>query len=324
MPIYAQTISKHIDVEMYSADINSDDFLENIKKIIYYLDYPIVGPGSFPQYILSKLASKYTKVILGGQGADEIFGGYVRYLIPYLEKVLNDAFDGKSVNILKIAPNMSVLKEYKPMLKNFMKNGMFDSLDKRYFHLIDRSEELNSVIKWDVLNKSNVFSKFVDKFNTLNIPETDFFNKMLNFDIECSLPGLLQVDDRVSMAWGLESRVPFIDHKLIEFMTTIPEDIKINSGNMKYLLKKSFGDILPDQIINRTDKMGFPVPLNNWLSNELNPYFINIIKSLINRKLEYLNVTEDFLSEFTKNPKFSRSAWVLLNIELWYQNFFDS
>jgi asparagine synthase (glutamine-hydrolysing) len=321
---YAQTISDKIGVEMLSADMNSDDFLESIKKIIYHLDYPIVGPGSFPQYIVSKLASKYTKVILGGQGGDEIFGGYVRYLIPYLEKVLNDAFDGNSENILKLAPNMSILKEYKPMLMHFMKNGMFDSLDKRYFHLIDRSEELNNVIKWDVLNKSSVFSKFVDKFNTSNIPEKDFFNKMLNFDLEYSLPGLLQVEDRVSMAWGLESRVPFINHKLIEFMATIPESIKINSGNMKYLLKKSFGDVLPDEIINRRDKMGFPVPLNIWLGNELKPYFIDIIKSLINRKLEYLNVTEDFLEEFSKNPKFSRSAWVLLNIELWYQNFFDN
>jgi asparagine synthase (glutamine-hydrolysing) len=321
---YAQCISNKIGIEMYMVDITPNDFVENIKNIIYYLDYPVVGPGSFPQFMVSKLASKYTKVILGGQGGDEIFGGYVRYLIPYLEKILNDAFDGNSKPILDMAKNMSILKEYKPMIKHFMKNGMFEDLDKRYFHLINRSEELNDMINWNILNKNKIYNMFIEKFNNINIPETDFFNKMLNFDLEYSLPGLLHVEDRVSMAWGLESRVPFINHKLIEFMATIPEDIKINSGNMKHLLKKSFNNILPDEIINRKDKMGFPVPLNIWFNNELKPYFINIIKSLINRKLDYLNIDENFLEQFIKNPKFSRSCWVLLNIELWYQNYFDN
>jgi asparagine synthase (glutamine-hydrolysing) len=321
---YAKIISDKINVNMHTININYKDFHDNIKKIIYYLDYPIAGPGSFCQYMVSKLASKYTKVILGGQGGDEIFGGYVRYLIPYLEKSLNDSFNGDIKNLLDLINHMRIFNEYKPMIKNFFSEGMFNNLDERYFSLINRSNELNDIINWNYLPKDSIYNLYKTNFNNKNIPNTDFFNKMLNFDLQYSLPGLLHVEDRVSMAFGLESRVPFINHELCEFVAKIPEKYKINCGETKYLLKKTFNDLLPNEIINRKDKMGFPVPLNEWFKNELKEFFIETMINLQNRKIKYLNITDEFIKNINNNSIFSRKYWILFSLELWYQNIFDN
>jgi asparagine synthase (glutamine-hydrolysing) len=275
--------------------------------------------------MISKKVSETHKVILGGQGGDEIFGGYARYIIPYLEKCLDQSLNGNYESMINLLPSISILKEYKPMLKEFFKEGLFDNLDERYYKLCDRSNSINNIINWEVLNQKETKKIFLNKFNNSNIPKDDFFNKMLQFDLENSLPSLLQVEDRVSMAWGLESRVPLLNHKLIEYMSSIPENIKINPGNMKFLLKESYKNNIPTEILNRTDKMGFPVPLNDWIKNiKLKEYFKNLMNNLKKRKLEYLNITDNTLNSLDNNiSSFSRQYWILINIELWYQTFYD-
>jgi asparagine synthase (glutamine-hydrolysing) len=322
---YAELVSKKINIPINYCDITSNDFIENIEKIIYHMDYPAAGPGVFPQYMISKSVSEYTKVVLGGQGGDEIFGGYTRYIIPYFEKCIEDAINGNNNNLLTLLPNINILKEYKPLLINFWKDGIFDTLDKRYFKLCDRSSGMDKIINWDKLSKIKVFDKFIEKFNNMNIPNDDFFNKMLNFDLEYSLPALLQVEDRVSMACSLESRVPLLNHHLIEFLASVPEEKKIYLGNMKYLFKEAYSSILPEEILNRKDKMGFPVPLNDWIKkNELKEYFKKLIINLKNRNIDYLNITNDiFIQMDTITNNFTREYWILINIELWYQIFYD-
>ena len=106
-------------------------------------------------------------------------------------------------------------------------------------------------------------------------------------------------------------------------MQKIPEDIKINAGNMKYLLKTTANNILPEEIINRKDKMGFPVPLNDWYNEHLKSYFIDIITSLKKRNLNYLNITQDFIDKLDSINTFSRKIWMLISLEIWYQQIFD-
>lgn len=320
---YSKIVSNKTNIELIEKDITSQDFENNIRKIIYHMDYPSAGPGVFPQYMISKEVSKYSKVVLGGQGGDEIFCGYVRYIIPYLEHSLSDALNGNGEKLANLIPSMPVMKNYKPMLKKYLKKDVFENLDKRYFCLCDRSDDLNKIINWDNLNKDNIKKKFLDKFNYKCINDEDIFNKMLHFDLENSLQGLLHVEDRVSMAWGVESRVPLLNHILIEYLASIPEKNKINPSNMKFLLKKSCLDILPEEILNRKDKMGFPVPINDWIkNNELNVFFKNLMSSLKNRDLPFLKISDNLLNELNSET-FTREYWILLNIELWYQEFYD-
>lgn len=320
---YANIISNDIDINLNILDIDSNDFKKYIKQIIYHLDFPIVGPGAFPQFMVSKLVGKNNKVVLGGQGGDEIFSGYVRYIIPYFEKILNDSINGNSDELKDFLKEIVILKEYKPMLKNFFKNGMFQDLPNRYFEIIDRSKDLNDIINWNIIDKELIKDKYLKKFKNKHIPDEDFFNKMLDFDLKYSLPGLLHVEDRMSMAWHVESRVPIISHKLIEYVAKIPENNKVNKGNMKALLKETFKNEIPKKVLERKDKMGFPVPLNKWFNENLKKFIIELIINLKKRNISYLNITDSFIDNLTKNSKFDRKIWILISLELWYENFFS-
>lgn len=326
---YAIAASDLADGELHVLDITSDDFLKNINKVIYHLDFPVAGPGSFPQFMVSQLASKYLKVVLGGQGGDEIFGGYARYVIAYLEQCLNAAIEGtyKNGNFIvtleSIVPNLDLLKEYKPLIKEFWRKGLFENMDKRYFRLADRSVDITDEVNWNEINTNKVFEDFKLIFNNeANVSKEAYFDKMTHFDFKCLLPALLQVEDRMSMANGLESRVPLLDHKIVEFAASVPADIKFKDGKMKFLLKKVFNNEIPKEILSRRDKMGFPVPLKEWFNSSLKEFANDNFQNMSMKKRPYLN-SDAVIKNMGKEAKFSRKTWGLLSLELWYQEFHD-
>ena len=325
---YARILAGERGIKLHEIDLNSNDFINSISDIIYHLDYPVAGPGSFPQYHVSKLASQHLKVVLGGQGGDEIFGGYTRYLIAYFEQCIKGAIDGTLdngnfvVTYKSIIPNLSSLKNYKPLLKEFWREGLFEDLDKRYFRLINRSLTLKDEINWNELGYYSSYETFRKIFYQNNIKRESYFDNMTNFDFKTLLPALLHIEDRVSMAHGLESRVPFLSHKLVEFAATIPADIKFKNGTLKRTLIKSLKQELPEEILNRKDKMGFPVPLNEWLNNGLRSFAYDIFNSQNAKQRSYFN-SEEILNGLSSEPKFGRKIWGLLSLELWHQHFID-
>lgn len=196
------------------------------------MDYPAAGPGSFPQYMVSQMAAKHRKVVLGGQGGDEIFGGYTRYLIAYFEQCIKAAIDGTMnngnfiVTYESIIPNLASLRNYKPLLQKFWKDELFAPMDRRYFRLVNRADSISDEVNWDMLEGFSAYQTFQKIFNSKNVKKDSYFDLMTHFDFKTLLPALLHVEDRVSMAHGLESRVPFLDHPIIEFAATIPSIVK--------------------------------------------------------------------------------------------------
>lgn len=124
------------------------------------------------------------------------------------------------------------------------------------------------------------------------------------------------------MAHGLESRVPFLDHPLVEFAATVPADVKFQGGSMKHLLKTEFAGDLPDHIIHRRDKMGFPVPLAEWFNHELSDFVQEIFQSMVERKRPYIN-QRALLKNLNSGSRFSRKTWGLMSLELWHQLYHD-
>jgi asparagine synthase (glutamine-hydrolysing) len=328
---YAAAVAKRGSMQLEVGSFTEADFVEGVGKLLYHLDQPVAGPGSFPQYFVSALARQHVKVVLGGQGGDEIFGGYVRYLIAYFEQCVKGAIDGthKSGNFLvtyeSIIPNLVTLRQYKPLLQEFWASGIFDERDKRYFRLVNRANTFGGAIRPGVIRPEATFEAFRQTYWGKNVGKEAYFDSMTHFDFKTLLPALLHVEDRVSMAHGLESRVPLIDHEVVELAATIPADIKFQGGELKHLLRQAFADTLPAEILSRKDKMGFPVPMADWMRNgKLLPSFLrDTFGSQRARGREYLSETFDIDSLFTSGSPFNRNVWALLSLELWQQAFHD-
>jgi asparagine synthase (glutamine-hydrolysing) len=145
---------------------------------------------------------------------------------------------------------------------------------------------------------------------------------MVHFDMVASLPALLHVEDRVSMAASLESRVPILDHRIVELITSMPPCMKFKGAEMKYIFKKAVKDLLPQNILNRKDKMGFPVPLHLWARNRTGDFFRDILLSptCSNRGVFNLSKIENVIEQ---EKEFGRRLWGLVNIELWFREFID-
>ena len=326
---YARIAAKAAGSELYEIFPTEDEFIDLMPKLIYHLDEPVAGPGLFPQYIVSKFASQHVKVVLGGQGGDEIFGGYTRYMVAYLEQALKGAiFESNEeaehiVSLESILPNLPTLQKYIPMMKSFWKENPFGSMDKRYFHLINRMGSTSEFFHPEFLSQSNtdsIFNKFSGYFN--HADTKSYFNKMTHFDMFGSLPGLLQVEDRVSMSVSIESRVPLLDRRIVDLVAAMPAGMKFKGGEMKYLLKKAIRPIMPAEIMDRKDKMGFPVPLHLWSKNKAKSF---IMDTLLSKKAKERNMVDTLHIEklITSEQPFSRGLWGLLSLELWYNQFID-
>jgi asparagine synthase (glutamine-hydrolysing) len=327
---YARDVAADRDFELHEIAIGPEDFVANIADVVYHLDFPVAGPGSFPQYLVSKLAAEHRKVVLGGQGGDEIFGGYVRYLIAYFEQCIKGAIDGTMnsgnfvVTYESIIPSLGALREYKPLLREFWRDGLFEDLDARYFRLINRAPSLGEEIDWNQLGDYSPFETFRDIFHGDNVRKESYFDSMTHFDFKTLLPALLQVEDRVSMAHGLESRVPLLDHPLVELAATMPADVKFKDGRLKHVLKTAFGQVLPDSVRGRRDKMGFPVPLQEWTSQPgpVREFVLDTLSSDAARSRTLVD-NQKVLDRLDREPRFGRTIWGLLSLELWQQAFHD-
>jgi asparagine synthase (glutamine-hydrolysing) len=325
---YARELAGVEDFELHEATIDASDFVDSIDKIIYHLDYPVAGPGSFPQFMVSQLAAQHMKVVLGGQGGDEVFGGYARYLLAYFEQCIKAAIDGTMhdgnfiVTYESIIPQLGTLREYKPLMQQFWREGLFGDLDQRYFNLINRAPDLEESIDWRTLGDYSPFDTFSAIFHGNNVRKESYFDAMTHFDFKTLLPALLHVEDRVSMAHGLESRVPFVDADVVEFAATLPADVKFKDGHLKHALKEAAKDVLPASIVERRDKMGFPVPLGEWMKGELREYLLETFSRSTSSR-PYLSEAFDARDLIEREGKFSRNLWGLLSLEVWQQTFHD-
>ena len=329
---YARALADERGMRLHVADITEGDFVENIRKVIWHLDQPTAGPGSFPQYMVSKKVREHVKVVLGGQGGDEIFGGYARYLVAYFEQCIKGAIDGTLhngnyiVTYESIIPNLQTLRQYKPMIKEFWADGLFEERDRRYWRLVNRANTFGDALAPGTIDRDATFAEFQQIFWGENVGKESYFDAMTHFDFKTLLPALLQVEDRMAMAHGVESRVPFLDHPLVEFAATIPADVKFKDGELKRLLRHVFTPKLPEAINNRKDKMGFPVPLTLWLRQKgpAAEFVRDVFSSRAARERGYLSRPVDLDKVLSGQSVYSRNLWALLSLELWHQSFIDT
>ena len=328
---YARAVAAHVGSAHHEVWPTAAEFADAMPKLVYAMDEPAAGPGLFPQYCVSKLAREHVKVVLGGQGGDEIFGGYARYLVAYLEQVLKGAIMGSEgqeqgayvVTWESIFPNLGLLKKYGPMLQSFWRDGLFDDMDRRYFRLIGRSEDADALFDAEVWGGESRERVFADYQRVFHHPAIEsYFNRMTQFDLKTMLPALLQVEDRTSMSVSLESRVPLLDHRIADLITRMPPTVRFKGGDTKRVFKEAVRHLLPRAVFERKDKMGFPVPLAEWSRGPLREFVADHLLSQRARErgLYQMDQVESLIAG--ERP-FGRQIWGLLNIELWHRAFID-
>ena len=324
---HARAVAEFAGTDNHEIYIPGGELAQVLPKLMYMMDEPLAGPGVIPQYYVSQLAAQHVKVVLGGQGGDELFIGYARYLVAYLEQCLAGAIDETAdrhryaVSLESIVPNLSLLGTYKPMLQGLWREGLFGSADSRYFKLVDRREGVRGLYSEDLqLDSAAAMQEFSALFNRPGLHS--LVNQMTYFDLKGSLPALLHVEDRTSMAASIESRVPLLDHRIAEFMATIPPNVKFAGGRMKHLFKESIRNLVPQRVLERKDKMGFPVPLAQWTKGVAREFVLDTLLSERVRSRGIYNAGA-IAGAVEREGEFGRVVWGLLCLELWHNQFID-
>ena len=324
---HARAVAEFAGTDNHEIYIPGGELAQVLPRLMYLMDEPVAGPGVIPQYYVSQLASQHVKVVLGGQGGDELFIGYARYLVAYLEQCLAGAIDETAnshryaVSLESIVPNLSLLATYKPMLQGLWREGLFGPADSRYFKLVDRREGVRGLYSEDLnLDSASSMQEFSALFNRPGLHS--LINQITYFDLKGSLPALLHVEDRTSMAASIESRVPLLDHRIAEFMASIPPNVKFAGGRMKHLFKEAIHNLVPQRVLDRKDKMGFPVPLAQWTKGVAREFVLDTLLSERVRTRGIYNAGA-IAGAVEKEGEFSRVVWGLLCLELWHNQFID-
>jgi asparagine synthase (glutamine-hydrolysing) len=277
----ARQAAEYIGSEHYEFRLNGETVLEQIDKVILNFDEPFADSSQIPTYLVSKLAASSVKVSLSGDGGDELFGGYNRYLFANnfwdklnhfpasLRKVLSRLLNSVSPeNWNLILNNVHFL-----LPKNLKVNNIGDkihkasnilsssSIDEVYFKLLIQWSDPGLLLNKHFLNTQNILPGKESKLNNIE--------KMMLKDLLSYLPDdILCKVDRASMSVSLESRIPFLDHHLFEFSSKLPISLKIKQGSSKWILKEILKKYLPVHLVERP-KMGFALPIDQWLRGPL-------------------------------------------------------
>jgi asparagine synthase (glutamine-hydrolysing) len=327
---HARAVAQHNRSPHHLVCPTADDFAASLRKMIYHMDEPAAGPGLFPQYLVSALATQHVKVVLGGQGGDEVFAGYARYLMLYLEESIKGSiFQSQDparhiVTLGRVLPNLTLLESYVPLLKDFWRRGLFDPIEDRYYSLVSRFGAIEPCLSPEILagrSEQGLRDAFATQFGATS-GATALVNRMTAYDIRTGLQALLQVEDRMSMAASLESRLPLLDHRIVALAFRMPPLYKYRDGKSKAALQTAVKTLLPPSVLARRDKMGLPVPFVEWCRGPLRGFTEDLL--LGPRALSRgLLRPEGIRALIASERPFGRALWGLVCLETWMRVFLD-
>ena len=311
---YAKIIAEHFSTDHYELSIDIND-LSFLPTIIYHLDEPLADPAAIPTYLVSKLARKKVKVVLTGEGGDEAFGGYSKYLH---EQKTFKIFSCLPDTIRRLCERLGKTLECRKcrvglyLLFIASKSNQEESY---YFRLKN--------VDWGSCWLMNECLEEVRELVHKCFDNTkDYISNMLYYDIKYWLPDdLLMKVDKMTMATSLEARVPYLDHNVLQFAYNIPSKVKLGKSG-KYILRKAARKVLPRKIIYRK-KHGFDVPVSKWF-RENNDLIHEYMDEDVLREVEYLNTDEVYRiwNLHKKGMDFGLALWKVLCYSIWYNLYY--
>ncbi len=328
---YARLVSDAYKTNHHEITVTPEQFFAALPQLVWHEDEPLAHPSSVALYFVSKLASEHVKVVLTGEGSDELLAGYGRYRRTIWNLAL-----GRKYN--KVTPAIA-RDTIRNQIERMLPGGRLRQKLMRTFLVL--SPELESIyfdnfavfpapmqqqmFTSETRDRIHEIDPYVELRRLLErTKDLSLLDGLLYADIKTYLHELLMKQDQMSMATSIESRVPFLDHKLVEFTARMPDSMKLRGGTTKYVLRESMKGVLPEKILTRS-KMGFPVPIGSWFrgpyKSVVDEYVLG--ERALSRGIFAPEFVRKIVSLHQSGEDHSERLWALVNFEMWLRRFFD-
>jgi asparagine synthase (glutamine-hydrolysing) len=326
---FARLAAKRFGSEHHEISISPDEFTDFVPNYVWHMEEPVCEPPAIALYYVSKLASNYVKVLISGEGADEAFAGYQNYRNYFWFETIKKVFGplrapfGQAMTRLGQIFRSRILTKYGPLIDVKLEQYYLSrtALPRQFFnHNLSAfySSDMTQRVSKD--SSMEVARKYLSQGAGYGLLE-----KMLYVDTKTWLPDdLLIKADKMTMASSVELRVPFLDHKVLEFAARLPRNQKVRGLTTKYLAKIALTKRVPDEILYRR-KAGFPVPYESWLRNNLRDWVRGILldRETISRGYFQRSAIENLLERNRQGMGYSKEIFSLVVLELWHRTFVD-
>jgi len=324
---YARLVARAFKTDHHEVVISPEQFFDALPELIWHEDEPLAHPSSVALYFVSELASRHVKVVLTGEGSDELMAGYARYRKTILNLALGERY------------HRMIPASVRELVRARIAGRTGSKLQRTFLHL---SPDIESIYfdNFAVFARSDqeqlLTAETIDRIGRIDpyagvrrvLSDTDaesLLDRLLYADIKTYLHELLMKQDQMSMAASVESRVPFLDHKLVEFTSSLPERLKLHGWTTKYVLRQSMKGVLPEQILTRA-KMGFPVPIGAWFRGAYAQVVDEYVLSnrAMDRGIFNVQFVRTLVNQHQRGEaNHSERLWSLVNFEMWLRRFVD-
>ena len=328
---YARQVSRAIGADAHEVIIDEHDYFGALPRLIWHEDEPIAHTSSVPLYFVSQLAAGHVKVVLTGEGSDELLAGYGRYPRALLNWTAGEAYAAVPAPVRTWVAN-AVVPRLPSAVQRYAKRSFVtrpvtpEALFFDNFAAIglERQRSLLRSPFAAAATPERAYGPSRAYFDAPNGQST-ILDRLLYADLKVYLVELLMKQDQMSMAASIESRVPFLDHQLVEFAAGLPNRLKLRGFKTKWILREAVRELLPPEILARP-KMGFPVPFGIWMRGPWNAVARDVLLDSRSRQRGIIDpaAVERLLDAHAAGTTNGTDAiWSLLNLELWYRTFID-
>jgi asparagine synthase (glutamine-hydrolysing) len=326
---YARTVARAIGANAHEIVIDDRDFFTALPRLLWHEDEPIAHPSSVPLHFVSMLARQHVTVVLTGEGSDELLAGYGKYPRVLMNWRAGQLYERLVPGAVRTRVASSLVPRLPGQVGRYAKrsflamprNATAMFLDNFAGVGVQRQREL---LTGPAIGGSDPYSPSLAYFSRVN-GTSSMLGRLLHTDIKTYLVELLMKQDQMSMSASIESRVPFLDHKLVEFAATLPDRMKLRGFTTKRILREAIRGLLPDEILTRK-KMGFPVPFGDWTRGAWHGPVRDVLLDRTTRERGIVNprAVEQLLDDHRAGRvNGGDSLWALTNLELWFRTFID-
>ena len=329
---YARLVARTFGTDHHEILITPEEFFRALPRLVWHEDEPLAHPSSVALYFVSRLAAQHVKVVLTGEGSDELLAGYERYRKTIYNLALGARYHkwaGASLRRAvqsRIESLPSKSKVRRKLSRTFLcLSPQIESIYFDNFAVFGRTMQ-RDLLTGEAQERTGALDPYADVRRHLETTDArTLLNKLLYADTKTYLQELLMKQDQMSMAASIESRVPFLDHKLVEFTSRLPERLKLRGWTTKYILRRSMKGVLPEAILKRS-KMGFPVPVGSWFRGPFRSVIDEYVldERATGRGLFDQTFVRDLVGRHQSGAEdHTERLWSLVNFEMWMRQFID-